>query len=269
MKKVYDLNKKSIICYSDSPTPEMWDKQWGINSDKDLINLHNVSLNTFVSDITKRYINCNDGAILEGGCGLAQHVNSLFKNGYNVIGIDFANKTVQILNRLFPHLNIYQNDVRALNLADNSLIGYWSLGVIEHFENGYDDIASEMKRVIKPGGFLFITHPYISPLRKLKIFFKLYPTSVTHTTSGDFYQYILCKQSTISHFRSLGFELRLVKPIAGLKGFKDEVKIFNRFLQTLYNYRGSSLIIRSFIYSIDHLLNLISGHSCLIVLQKK
>ena len=73
------------------------------------------------------------------------------------------------MNKIDPNLNIKFSDVKHLFLEDNSVAGYWSLGVIEHFWDGYSEISNEMLRVIKPEGFLFITHPYISSLRRLKI----------------------------------------------------------------------------------------------------
>ena len=39
---------------------------------------------------------------------------------------------------------------------------------IEHFIDGYDAILSEMYRVIKEGGYLFLTVPSMSIIRKVK-----------------------------------------------------------------------------------------------------
>lgn len=44
-------------------------------------------------------------------------------------------------------------DVRKLQFADGFFDGYWSLGVIEYFWEGYNEIVNEVKRVIKPGMF--------------------------------------------------------------------------------------------------------------------
>ena len=48
----------------------------------------------------------------------------------------------------WPQLDVSYGDVRALEFEDDSFDGYWSLGVIEHFPDGYEDIGQEMTRVI-------------------------------------------------------------------------------------------------------------------------
>jgi len=54
------------------------------------------------------------------------------------------------------------SDVRKLNFPDHYFDGYWSLGVIEHFYKGYDEIIHKIYRVLHPGGFLFLTVPEMS-----------------------------------------------------------------------------------------------------------
>ena len=48
-------------------------------------------------------------------------------------------------------------DLDDLPVEDESVDGYWSLGVIEHFYDGYGEILSEMHRVIKRDGFFDIS----------------------------------------------------------------------------------------------------------------
>jgi len=42
-----------------------------------------------------------------------------------------------------------------LKFPNNFFDGYWTLGVIEHFWEGYNQIIEEAKRVIKPGDIYF------------------------------------------------------------------------------------------------------------------
>ena len=65
-------------------------------------------------------------------------------------------------------------DVRNLNFDDGFFDGYWSLGVIEHFYEGYERIIKEVNRVIKRNGFVFLTFPSLSFLRKFKSKWGLY-----------------------------------------------------------------------------------------------
>ena len=102
--------------------------------------------------------------ILEGGCGRGQLVHAFKYQGYLSFGLDFAKETVFRVKKAVPELDLITGDVFAVPLKDNFIDGYVSKGVIEHFWHGYDQIFSEMSRVIKENGFLFIAFPYMSPL---------------------------------------------------------------------------------------------------------
>lgn len=55
--------------------------------------------------ITSKYLQPRkDVRILEGGCGNGGVVLALQRIGYTVTGVDYAYKTVTILNKHFPEL---------------------------------------------------------------------------------------------------------------------------------------------------------------------
>jgi len=267
-RRYYNSNKKALVYIQSSATPEMWDNHWNIgDGEKTKLTLSS-SIDNFVSLVTQRYLSPQSGLILEGGCGTGQYVASLTSLGYQALGIDFAPQTVETLNKVAPHLDIRLGDVRSLPLPDNSVSGYWSLGVIEHFYSGYDKISHEMARVIKPGGYLFITHPYMSTLRKVKVWLRLYSYESHSSEPSDFYQFALNHDETINHFSQLGFSLCHFSPQAGLKGFKDEIPLFFKLpLQMLYDYQGKSLLVHGFRFALNTLLTPLCGHSCLIVFK--
>lgn len=97
-------------------------------------------------------------------------------------------------------------DVRKLDFLYNYFAGYWSIGVIEHLSSGYDDIAKEMSRVIKPGGYLFLSFPYMSYLRRLKSKSRMY-IEFLNQTHHNFYQFALNAIPVIHYFERLGFIL--------------------------------------------------------------
>ena len=72
-----------------------------------------------------------------------------------------------------PDLNIDFGDVRSLPYKKSSFDGIWSLGVIEHNWDGYDQILREAHRVLRSGGYFFLAFPSFSPLRKLKVIFNI------------------------------------------------------------------------------------------------
>ena len=179
---------------SDKSTPDFWDAHWGIDD-----NIRDRILgtkDTLVSKITKRYLKPSDGTILEGGCGTGRCVASLSNNGYRVIGLDSAYKTVKTLNQYVPELDIVLGDVRKIPFPDKFFSGYLSLGVIEHFWEGYEALASEMFRVIKDKGYLFLTFPYMSPLRIIKGKLGLYKLW-QNTSTKNFHQFALNSRSVI------------------------------------------------------------------------
>ncbi len=178
-----------------------------------------------------------------------------------------------MLNSVAPHLDIRLGDIRSLPLEDESIVGYWSLGVIEHFYSGYDEIIQEMARVITPGGYLFITHPYMSLLRNMKVILKLYEYESNINEPENFYQFALNHHDTVKSLAGLNFRLYKFSHLAGLKGFKDECPNWIKSpLQNLYNYSGKSRDIRALKYLLDRAFNSVSfvcGHSCLLIFRKE
>jgi len=210
-----------------------------------------------------------NGRILEGGCGMGGNVYCLHYHGYSAYGVDFAENTVRKTNRYFPELNITKGDVRNLKFKDEFFNGYWSSGVIEHFFEGYEDILREMKRVVKKGGYVFLTFPYMSPLRRLKARYGFYKDlKEDNCNLEDFYQFVLDYKMIKNDFERHGLILRYMKPNDGLKGLKDEVSVLKSVLQTLYEYKGGNRFILVFKYLLNNSLVYFTGHRMLLVFEK-
>jgi SAM-dependent methyltransferase len=166
-----------------------------------------------------------------------------------------------------PELDVCLGDVRALPLADECLDGYLSVGVIEHFWDGYDRILAEMQRTIRPAGFLVLSFPYMSPLRRWKVSLQAYPTR----TKGEcekwrhaFYQFALPDARVQRDLERLGFRLVERLTYNGIKGFKDELPWLKRWLQPIYDgKRGRRLRA-----PMEKLLRPLASHSALLVMQK-
>ena len=264
MKVYYDKSKKGLLIFKEKATAKFWDEHWD-NHDF-FSKFKNSKNNQFILDNTRKFL--KKGKILEGGCGLGKVVYCLHYNGYSAFGIDFAQKAVKKVNKRFPELNILPGDVRNLQFKDNFFDGYWSLGVIEHFFEGFDSIVEEMSRVLKRGGFLFVTYPYMSPLRRLKVKLKIYRSLDKEDQSDCFYQFVLNPSSVKKNFEKKGFKLLNYKPFDGLKGFKDEVRIFKPLLQRLYDYRGKKRYIRTCKKQLGRILDEFSSHMILMIFKK-
>lgn len=264
--RFYDRNYCRIIHTDSSPTPDFWDAHWQQN-----LLVQEVLLgikSTFVSRITEKYLKPKDGVIIEGGCGQAIHVAALSYRDYQCIGIDNATQTISAIKEISPDLDVRFGDVRELPFENNNFIGYWSLGVIEHFWEGYEKVGHEIARVLKPGGLLFLTFPYMSPIRKLKAHLNLYPIWKGGSKPIDFYQFVLDHRSVISNFEKWGFELPNLKPLDGIKGTKSEIHFLYGGLQQLYDYQGRSKIVRGMRFFLSSTLSQVAGHIVLLIFKR-
>jgi SAM-dependent methyltransferase len=103
--------------------------------------------------------------MLEGGCGRGNYVAFYSGRGVEVVGLDFAREALGRLHQREKALPLCAGNVAALPFSDHSFDVYYSGGVVEHFEEGAARALSEARRVLRPGGTLLISVPYLSPLR--------------------------------------------------------------------------------------------------------
>lgn len=203
--------------------------------------------------------------VIDGGCGLAQTVFSLHHSGFDAYGVDYAQKTVDLVKSVAPELKVTVGDVRDLRQFEEGFFdGYWSLGVIEHFYDGYDQILSEMRRVVRQGGYAFVTVPSMSPLRRLKARIGRFPSLAGRDVSG-FYQFILSPESIVKGFERHGFQFVSSKPRGGFKGMKDEIGFLRGPLQAFYEMNNP--VARMIRTAIDKAINPLSFHTRLYVFR--
>jgi len=275
--KFLNKEKNELLFLYKNASSSFWDTKWIRNWDKYKNTLFKLSPRSQICRITSRFLSPKDGPVLEGGCGMGNNVFYLDAMNYEVIGIDYAKKIVKKVNFEFPNLKILYGDIRNIPFSDNFFSGYWSFGVIEHYLNGYVDIIKEMKRVIKPKGYLFICFPYMSPFRRFKSKIHLYKIidgdyKRSNKLYKSFYQFYLNKDLVIKDLEVLGFKLKYMETYSGIKGFKDEIFIFKfflkRFFQLLYNSEKPRFIIY-----LKELLNTLlekkCGNGILLVFQKE
>lgn len=264
--KYYDSHNNRLVFVQHASDSNYWDTLWLKHEIQKTI----YYVNRLVTGATQKHL--QKGAyILEGGCGLGNNVMALTKNGYRCTGVDYAQKSVKLLNEFFPHLEIEYGDLRDLKYDSECFDGYWSVGVIEHYFNGYEDIADEMYRVLKPNGILFLTFPYMSPLRKWKSRLKLYPPVDNNTQSqpADFYQFALDHHRVVEFFSNRGFQLMETRPFSSYKGILEEIRIADRLLKPLTDHKGKNPVIRLTRAVIDRLFVPVAAHCVLLVMKKE
>jgi len=262
--KIYDAQAHRLLYFAKKADEEFWDEQW-----------QELAANTFANPprnrniirITRRYLTAG-ARLLEGGCGLGQVVYALDKAGFSTHGIDFAPKVVKAINKHWPHLEVTCGDVRKLPIDDCFYDGYWSFGVIEHFPEGYDDIASEMRRVLRPGGYLFLSFPSFNRFRQARAAAGEY----SHLVEGNcdmshFYQYALDPQDVRARFERLGFELMEYRGTSSLHGLAEDSRFANAVQHVLKRF--PSRFGTGISMAMDLLIGRYAGHSCLLILRKK
>lgn len=263
-RRIYLLDRKALAYFETRATPSFWDDHWAAADFRRMV-LSCKTDRTFMPRVVK-YLP-KGSTVMEGGCGRAQLVNALRHQGYRGIGIDFAPRTIARIKEAVPELDVRLGDVRSLPIESESLDGYISGGVIEHFWEGYDAILAEMARTIKPCGFLFVTFPYMSVARRLKAqagFYERGRSADVAALRGSFYQFALPWRQVLRDLSSRGFKLCESRPCSGIKGMKDEVACLRAYLQSLYN-GGGWRITR---YALDCAFAVFAGHAMLLVMQK-
>jgi SAM-dependent methyltransferase len=108
-------------------------------------------------------------AVLDAGCGLARWVIYLRRRGYRVYGVDQAREPLSEAIRFAGPLPLFVGNTLQLPLADESLGGIISLGVVEHVQSGPMPALQELRRVLKPGGVALVAVPYNNPWRRAVI----------------------------------------------------------------------------------------------------
>jgi SAM-dependent methyltransferase len=154
-RQVLNFRRAGRLVYLDAKaTPEFWDARWQAEG-----RAGRSRQDEAFARITARHLPPGS-RVLEGGCGRANKVKALADAGFAAVGVDYAAESVEFARQIYPGLDIRVGDVRSLPFPDGCFDGYWSIGVIEHFWTGYDDILGEARRVLKPDGRLFLTTRY-------------------------------------------------------------------------------------------------------------
>jgi ubiquinone/menaquinone biosynthesis C-methylase UbiE len=258
---VYWQKADRLIYFNEKATAQFWDSHWLAEGKPP-----DVSARDDVVAVTRRYLE-RGSRILEGGCGRANKVKAMAVAGFSAVGIDFAQGSIEQARLYYPELDIRQGDVRSLDFPDASFDGYWSIGVIEHFWDGYGSIMAEAARVLKPGGFFFLTAPWLSPYRMHKARAGGYPRGDFACEPDGFYQFALSRNEVCRKLAQHGFQVLQWRGRMSEISMRDEMSHFQRQTRWLLSSRGSFVkrIARRAIFTA---LNGYCGHSFLAVARR-
>ena len=104
---------------------------------------------------------CKGLRVLDAACGEGYGSALLSKVAASVEGIDISAAAISHAQQRYgniPHLDFQVADCTSLPFADNEFDCITSFETLEHLEQ-HDQLLTEFKRVLKPGGFLAISSP--------------------------------------------------------------------------------------------------------------
>ena len=164
-----------------------------------------------------------DGRVVEAGSGLGQWVALLREAGFDAVGVDTSEEALRRSRLVFPGLPFERADVLALPYGDGTLGGYVSFGVAEHFPDGPHALLREAARVLREGGVMVISVPWLSPLRRWQ---RWRPAGAPE--GAVFYQYFFTRSEMTAAVEAAGFDVIDVDAYGTLKTLRDEWRELRR-----------------------------------------
>lgn len=265
MPQFYDRARRRVVYVEQEADAAFWDARWAASLSRESI--VGGGQDSLIVPTTNRYL-APPAKILEAGCGTGRYCAALDAAGFRALGLDYAQETLRAVKKLVPELSLVAGDAWRLPLPDGGFDGLWSLGVIEHFWDGYDGLIAEMARVLRPGGYLFLSHPQISPLRRLKAALGRYPAFRGEAAPDGFYQFLLPPEETIAAVRHHGFELVARRSVFGDYGLGEDIAALRPLVRALGGYRGRNPLVRVCRGLFNRVCLTFSGHSVLLVFQR-
>lgn len=200
--------------------------------------------------------------VLEAGCGAGRVMAALIAEGFEVLGVERSAEVVAAVQQGASFLDVRRGDVAHLDLEDNSVGSYVSLGVVEHLVEGPDEALKEATRVLRPGGIAFVSVPFLNPLRAQH----LQRLTAASSPGRSFHQFYFSREQLDEHLARAGLVVRDYLPYAVEAFLVREHPVFSRFwgsvlcrerIKSTFRGRFSSASLRT-LWSYSHMLLTIS-----------
>jgi len=144
------------------PQSDIWDAMWTVRTveqETQACDLETTARDLFLAYIPKQ------GRVIDAGCGFGKWVIYLKRLGYDIVGLDNNEQAILKLKDYDSSLQVELGDLLDIHYPDSSFDVYISMGVVEHFEKGPLPALKEARRVLKPGGLIFVSVPTVNTLR--------------------------------------------------------------------------------------------------------
>lgn len=178
-------------------------------------------------------------SIVDLGCGGGYISNRIYEmsGSKQVIGIDFSSQAIALAKKRYKDkpITFIENTATDVNLKCNSVDIVVCFGLIEHIEN-FDLCFDEVKRILKQGGFLYLTssnkYSFMYVHRKIKEFFRVWKYGYQKNWAvTDLEKYLL----------SIGFETIKLNVECGVVDFKF-ITLLDTIINMFYKNWGRYII---------------------------
>ena len=206
-----------LAYYAQTATEEHWTDLWQKNR---LDHLLTVAGRDPLSMYLQKHLG-DARLVIEGGCGLGQHVIFFEQLGYRIVGGDFSLKALQGHKLSQPASPLVALDLLHMPFADDTFEGHISIGVIEHFVAGPGEILAEIYRTQSPGSVLLISVPWLNGYRRLNGWAIRRTQSKRRRAGAEFYQYAYSTAELKSVLEAAGFQVERFYPYSPAKGLRE------------------------------------------------
>jgi len=190
-----------------------WDVFWAGLEPDDLVS-HVVARPGLLS-LFRRHLP-KGGRVLDAGCGLGQWVIVLRQLGYDVHGVDTNEYVVRKLKERLPDARVELGDVSDLHYPEGYFSAYYSLGVLDHIEEGPQAALREAHRVLSLDGVLICAVTHFNLVRRFR------PRVQQPLPNHHFYHWAFLAREVQKMLNAAGFRVVERRPYNVMKTLTDE-----------------------------------------------